>query len=204
MKIKCVELKQKTEDAAISIDDLKAGMSRKDEEIVQLQKQCALFQERAKDRDWLAEKSRTVIAKHQEDMKKLIQHHNERKVLWQTQVEGMQQLELVNSQKGEEIKALQMIVNRAEYELKELRNQTEEMKAEISRLEAEKQESKQMISSEESNERNKKGKLLLHDDAPSIDVMLRKLKSPAKEEFFMDDVSECPHTSSLFDNAMFF
>jgi hypothetical protein len=208
-----IALQQKNETVASSattIDELRAMIARKDLEIMQLQKQCAEFQEHAKDRDWLAEKSKQVIARHQEDIKKLIQHHNERKALWQAKMDEMQQIELASVKKDEEIKALKLIVDRSEHKTTELRDQTEELRAAVTKLEEENSESKQMIAYLE-RELNKKGRELLDEDALDGDELassahtpLRRFGSPKKGGELMDYIPAFPETTSLFDNPEFY
>jgi chromosome segregation ATPase len=204
-----VMLQQKTELAAsgaTSVDELRALVARKDREILQLQKQCADFQEHAKDRDWLAEKSKQVIAKHQDDIKKLIQHHNERKAAWLAKMEEMQQIELASLRKDETIKAMQIVIERAEHQVSEFRGQTEELNEKIGTLEGAQTEAKEMIAYLESQLNLKQRELLDEDalDGDELESPLHRFGTPGKGGELMDYIPQFPTTTSLFELPEFY
>jgi predicted nuclease with TOPRIM domain len=206
-------LQEKSEQVAsvgTTVDELRTLAQRKDREIAQLQQQFSEAAQRANDRDWIADKSKQVIAKHREDIRKLIQHHNERKSQWEAKVEEMKQTQIESIRKGEEIKALHVQVQRCEEKLSEMQENSETLKRTIEKMENEKKESQQMIAYLE-KELNTKGKELLDEDALDSDVATAiPAASPARlsgvpgRSFASFSPRFPEHMTSLFDNPTFY
>jgi chromosome segregation ATPase len=142
-------LEQKSELAnarAAEIDELRAVVAHKDAEIAELQKTAADLAQQAKDRQWIAEKSKKVIAKHQEDIRKLVQHHNERKTEWEKRAEEAKAVEREHIKAVEEIKALQLALEHSEAKVQNLAEKNEALRIENGKLLEGKGEDRQMIS----------------------------------------------------------
>jgi chromosome segregation ATPase len=206
-------LQEKSEHVAstgTTVDELQALVQRKDREIAQLQQQYSDATGRANDRDWIAEKSKQVIAKHRDDIRKLIQHHNERKAQWDAKLEEMKQIQIESVRKDEAIKALHVQVQRCEEKLSEMQENAEALRRTIEKMENEKKESQQMIAYLE-KELNIRGKELLDEDAQESDVaMAMPMASPARlpgnpgRSFASFSPSFPDHTTSLFENPTFY
>jgi chromosome segregation ATPase len=182
--------------AGVNADELKGVIAKREVEIRQLQVQAAEYAEKAKDRDWIAEKSKKVIAKHQEDIKKLVQHHNDRKAAWEAHMEEMKQVQLKNVRLEETIKALQLSVDRANAQIDEFRDRNEALQNAMERSEKEQLELRQMISylEKKANEKELEGR-----DDDSADGERR---SPNKGlQGFLGTNSE---STPLFDRPIFY
>jgi hypothetical protein len=64
--------------------------------------------QQAKDRQWISEIIKKVIVKHPEDIRKHVQHHNERKTEWEKRADEAKTVEREHIKVVEEIKALQL------------------------------------------------------------------------------------------------
>jgi chromosome segregation ATPase len=134
------------ESQAATIGQLKSLVASKDEDIAQLQKTIADLSEQAKDRHWIADKSKKIIAKHQEDIRKLVQHHNERKTEWEKKLEDAKAMERDHIKSLEENKALKLALETSEAKVADLAEKNESLRLEMSRLEEVKNDDRQMIS----------------------------------------------------------
>jgi chromosome segregation ATPase len=190
------------------IDSLRAELSAKESEIAKMQQTIADLAEQAKDRNWIAEKSKKVIAKHQDDIRKLIQHHNERKAEWERKAEAMQLIERENVTYQEQTRALELALRNSEAKAHGAIEQIEEMRREIDKIGEERKADKQMISYLE-GQLNRKGEILVDDtddDQPLQAQSPKGFKPVSLGGPFSPYVPRFtyPETGSVFDAATFF
>jgi predicted nucleic acid-binding Zn-ribbon protein len=189
------------------IESLRSQLCAKDDQIAKMQQTIAELSEQAKDRNWIAEKSKKVIAKHQDDIRKLIQHHNDRKAEWERKAEEMKTMERENVRCQEQIKALELALRSADAKCQDAIARNEELSREIERIQDERKVDRHMIGYLE-GELNRKGDVICGDDEDDhIQAQSPKgFKPPTKGGPFSPYVPKMsyPETGSVFDSATFF
>jgi chromosome segregation ATPase len=193
-------LEQKSELASATgnqVYELKAIIAQKDGEITHLQTQVAELAEKAKDRDWIAEKSKKVIAKHQADIRKLVQHHNDRKASWEAQMERMREVQVVNARLEETVKAHLLAVDRANGQIDQLQETNIGLQNTIAHLEKEDVQSKQSIAYLE-NQLNRREQEFF-EQAGGDDALDSALGSPVHLE-----LPEIPGSGGIYETPAFY
>ena len=116
------------------ITELRNTIKEKDATIADLNQQVKEVKKKADERDWIADKSKKVIAKHQEDIRKLIEHINEKKTLIESKDNDLRNLEKENIRYQETEKQLQQQIEAQNQKLEEAREQNNELQKQIDEL----------------------------------------------------------------------
>jgi chromosome segregation ATPase len=192
---------------ASQIESLRSQLCAKDDQIAKMQQTIAELSEQAKDRYRIAEKSKKVIAKHQDDIRKLIRHHSDRKAEWERKAEEMKAMERDNVRCQEQFKALHLALRNAEAKCQDTVTRNEELRREIERIQDERKSDRQMIGYLEA-ELNRKGDVICNDDEEDHIQAQSPMgfKPPTKGGPFSPYVPRMsyPETGSVFDTATFF
>ena len=102
------KLTESSQSQETSLSQLNETIEGKNKEIEELKKLNAELQGKANERDWLAEKSKKVIFKTQSDLKRVVEHHNQKKAEWKAQMDEMLKIEKAAIAQAEENKALKL------------------------------------------------------------------------------------------------
>lgn len=187
-----------------SVDALRDVITQKDCEIMEMQRQIAELSKKAQERDWLAEKSKTVINKLQADLRKVVQHHNEQKATWDKKMEEMKEVQLEIVRLTENIKALELAMKNEQAKSQDMHDKNETLKAHISQLQKAEEENKQLVTYLE-NQLNKAGVFDTSDTAASTGSSFNRLNSPRKGDPLSEYAPQYfQEASSFFESPTFY
>ncbi len=117
-----------------TIKELRQTLQDKEKYISSINQEMKEVKKRADERDWIADKSKKVIAKHQEDIRKLIERYNSKKTYWEERDKQYHDLEKENIRLQELIKQGEQQLEVQNQKYSELESQNKELEKEIDNL----------------------------------------------------------------------
>lgn len=216
---------EKTEYAANTdntVSDLRQLLKEKEAIIESLNQQLKETKKRADERDWIADKSKKVISKHQEDLRKLIERHNAKKAQWESREAHYREVEKNYIRLQETEKQLQQQIESLNGKLDESKEQNNELQKQIDELTKKITDDKVLVDYLQKSLNEKKIEEIGDDEYQEDDNLLTensmalsngfstsgqaspmKKGSPARNGYVPESYN-FPQTSSLFENVPFY
>ncbi|KAH0788513.1 spindle assembly abnormal protein 6 [Histomonas meleagridis] len=193
------------------LKDLREELKAKEQELQQCKESLQEQKQRASERDWIAEKSRKVIAKHQEDIKKLVQHHNERKAEWEKQMQEKKQIEIEQARLQETIKAYKVEMQHQQEKITNLENKCKSLETLNEEMKKTEEENMHMI---EYLEKSLNNKCAMEFEVDGIDfsenetnpqnTTITEIKTEETDKTENTNTFNYQETTSLFDTPLAF
>ena len=187
--------------------------------ISDLNQQLKEVKKRADERDWIADKSKKVIAKHQEDIRKLIERYNSKKSFWETREKQFSEIEKENIRIKELVKQLEQQIEVQNQKYAELQDQNSELQKNIDELNKKIDEDKVLTDYLQKSLNEKKIEEMGDDEYLEDDQLLSENSLSLSNAFsqnkggpqsksgcssYVPENFNFPQTSSLFESPNFY
>ena len=216
------QFQEKTEYASNlenTVNELRQMHKEKEALISDLNQQLKEVKKRADERDWIADKSKKVIAKHQEDIRKLIERYNSKKSFWETREKQFSEIEKENIRIKELVKQLEQQIEVQNQKYAELQDQNSELQKNIDELNKKIDEDKVLTDYLQKSLNEKKIEEMGDDEYLEDDQLLSENSLSLSNAFsqnkggpqsksgcssYVPENFNFPQTSSLFESPNFY